>query len=190
MSARRIRGVSLLEVLIALFVVTVGLLGVAKMQALALANTRGSSTRSLVSIEVSGLASAMHANRLYWQAVTGIASPFTVSIAAGAVTSANTSDSNLTSSTTCAGTVCTSATGVKMAAYDVNVWAQNLNSLVSGATATVACTGTTPVTCTITVNWTENVVGANQGVNLSSGTAVTPTGNQTLANSYEMLVQP
>lgn len=186
MSAHRSRGVSLLEVLIALFVVTVGLLGVAKMQALALASTRGSSTRSLVAIEVSGLAAAMHANRLYWQAVTGIASPFTVNVANGAVSSA--SDSNLTSSSTnCDGTPCTSATGATMASYDLAHWATNLNSLVSGASATVTCSGTAPVTCSVAVSWSENLVGANQGVNQSSGTVTATT---TVANSYETLVQP
>jgi len=190
MRNRRHRGASLLEVMIALFVITIGLLGIAKMQALAMANTRGSSTRSLVSVEVAGLASAMHANRLYWQSVTGTAATFTVNVSNGAVTSA--SDNNLTSvSVNCQTASCIVAAdpGSAMAVYDLSQWAVNLNSLVNGATAVITC-NSTPVACTIAVSWNENVVGANQGVNLSSGTTVTPVANQTLANSYEVLVEP
>ena len=79
------RGVSLLEVLIALVVISIGLLGIAKMQALAIASTRVSSMRSLISIEASSLASAIHANRLYWTGPTvgSVATTFEVDITSG-----------------------------------------------------------------------------------------------------------
>ncbi|PMU83799.1 type IV pilus modification protein PilV, partial [Pseudomonas sp. GW704-F3] len=63
---RRQRGFSLVEVMVALVVMSVGMLGIAKMQAAALSNTAVASTRSLAAIEASSLAASMHANRGYW----------------------------------------------------------------------------------------------------------------------------
>ena len=60
------RGFSLIEVLVALVVVSIGLLGIAKMQAIAYSSTGVASKRSLAAIEAASLASSMHANRAYW----------------------------------------------------------------------------------------------------------------------------
>jgi type IV pilus assembly protein PilV len=69
----RERGFSLMEVMVALVVSTVGLLGLAKMEALGLSSTSVAGSRSLAAIEASSLAAAMHANPGYWAA--GIAPP-------------------------------------------------------------------------------------------------------------------
>jgi len=63
-------GFSLVEVMVAVVVICVGLLGIAKMQALALSNTTTSRLRALAAIEAAGLASAMHSNREYWSGAT------------------------------------------------------------------------------------------------------------------------
>ena len=55
-----VRGFSLVEVMVAVIVICVGLLGIAKMQALALSNTTTSRLRALAAIEAAGLASAMN----------------------------------------------------------------------------------------------------------------------------------
>src|ERR1700735_3101250 len=60
------RGFSLVEVMVALIIIAVGMLGIAKMQALALSTTESSGVRSLVAIEAASLAASMHANRDYW----------------------------------------------------------------------------------------------------------------------------
>ena len=62
----RARGFSLIEVMVALIIIAVGMLGIAKMQALALSTTESSGTRSLVAIEAASLAASMHADRDYW----------------------------------------------------------------------------------------------------------------------------
>src|SRR5579862_9783339 len=67
-SNSRARGFTLLEVMVALMVTTIGLLGIAKLQALAYASTGSASVRSLVALQVAGLAAAMHADRGYWAA--------------------------------------------------------------------------------------------------------------------------
>ena len=61
--ARKMTGFSLIEVLVALMVISVGLLGIAKMQALSQSNTQTSGSRAIASILSASLASAMHANK-------------------------------------------------------------------------------------------------------------------------------
>ena len=71
------RGFSLVEVMVAVVVICVGLLGVAKMQALSLSNTNTSRLRSLAAIQAASLAAAMHSNRQYWG---NVAANFTVTV--------------------------------------------------------------------------------------------------------------
>src|SRR5450830_202992 len=61
------KGYALIEVMISLVIVSVGLLGIAKMFALALGNTQVSGSRALAAIYAGSLSSAMHANRAFWQ---------------------------------------------------------------------------------------------------------------------------
>ena len=83
------RGFSLIEVMVALIVLSVGLLGVAKMQALSLSSTTISNKRSMAAIEAASLAAAMHVNRGYWNAADAAAAKIavagtTVSVTSGA----------------------------------------------------------------------------------------------------------
>ena len=59
-------GFSLVEVMVAVVVICVGLLGIAKMQALSLSNTTTSRQRALAALQAASVASAMHSNRQYW----------------------------------------------------------------------------------------------------------------------------
>jgi type IV pilus assembly protein PilV len=68
---RRARGFTLLEVMVALVITSIGLLGIAKIQALAYASTGTASMRSLVALQAAGLAAAMHADRGYWARAYG-----------------------------------------------------------------------------------------------------------------------
>ena len=174
----RARGVTLIEVLIALVIVSIGLLGIAKMQALAIASTRGSSTRSLIAIEAASLAAAMHADRTYWANVATASTTFSASVSNGVITAAT--DGALTSQS--ANCVSTSCSGVAMAAYDLSAWSAAINKVTNGAAATVACSGAA-VACTITVTWQENMVGMNASTQYASG-------QQTQTLSYALLVQP
>jgi len=175
---RQLSGVSMLEVLIALVVTSIGLLGIAEMQALAISSTRISSMRSLISLEASSLASAMHANRVYWSQV---ANPFSVSVTAtsgGGTINANATDPALNAGIqNCQATSCV---GAPLAAYDLWQWGGALYNVMPTSTGTVACAGSPPV-CTITVNWTESYVGMNAATQYQSGTQ---------AQSFTLAVQP
>ena len=176
----RSRGTSLIEVLVALVVISVGLLGVAKMQALAIASTRTSSVRSLIAIEAASIGSAMHANQGYWQAV---ASGFSASVhvtSATAWPTITSSDAAMAGSTTnCLTSVCTAT---QMAAYDIGTWAQALWTLtptVASSVPTINCSGN-PITCVVQIQWTESTVGTNGAY----------AGTQTPIQTYDLVVQP
>lgn len=197
----RARGFSLIEVLIALLVISIGLLGIAKMQALALANTNGGRLRALASIEAASLAATMQAERNYWGNLTATET-VTVTGAGGSATVSSAQDGTFNATVTCpastaaasttvsacggSGTLnCTSTatpcTAQKMAAYDMQQWAGRLQEVMGTSAAQILCTYNTtlPVSCQITVNWAEETVNANAS---ETGTMAAP--------SYTLFVNP
>ncbi len=154
--APRSLGFSLVEVMVALVVIAVGLLGIGKMQALALASTTSASMRSLAAIEASSLAAAMHTDRDYWDANP----PVTITVAGTTVTSS-------TSGFPTTGADCTSTGSVPcdvttLASYDLEQWVLAINQLLPNAAATISCQNATPpVSCTIQISWAENAVAVN-----------------------------
>jgi type IV pilus assembly protein PilV len=175
------RGFSLVEVMVALVVCSVGLLGLAKMESLAISSTGVAGSRSLVAIQASSLAAAMHANPGYWAAGL-VPATFTVTVVGGAV---QISDPGLNSPATCLTAGSTSCTPSLMAAYDVQRWAAALQLLIPYYTTTVTCTVVTgtPVSCNIQVQWVENAVASNSAQTV---TALASLNNPT----YVLFVQP
>jgi type IV pilus assembly protein PilV len=149
-------GFSLVEVMVALIVMSVGLLGIAKMQALALSSTTSARIRSIAALEASSLASTMSADRTYWANVT--ADPAVTLSTAGAVTA---SDATLQPNATCP------CTPPQLAFNDLSDWAADLNLQLPNVHGSVNCTPLTPpptpapVSCTISLNWTEQQVVSN-----------------------------
>lgn len=155
-------GFSMIEVLISMVVVAIGLLGLAKMQAAAISNTQTSRVRSLVALQASSLSAMMQSNRAFWgstSAVPSTASPMTVS--GGTVT----------------GLTTTGTPQAVRAGSDANAWATELHNHFPSATATVGCTTATtaPVSCLITIQWTERYVAINRTAAASGA----DTGTQT-----------
>jgi type IV pilus assembly protein PilV len=183
---QRSAGFSLIEVMVALVVCAVGLLGLAKMESLAISSTSVAGARSIAAIEASSLAAAMHANPGYWAA--GLApATFTVSSTAGVPVI---SDPGLATTPTPAN-CSTAGTGAcvppLMAAFDVQDWSNALYKVLPGYLARVNCyTGGFPVTCTIQLQWVENAVAANSKqtniANIGSSASSVPT--------YTLFVQP
>lgn len=169
----RQEGFSLIEVLVALVVIAIGLLGIAKMQVLALTETANASRRSIAAIEAASLAASMHANNDYWASGFAPAS-FTV-------TGTSISDPTLSQTVNCDnGTQCSAP---QLAAYDVQQWAKELASVVPNPSSIVGCVNTpgVPVVCSIEISWSEQQMGVNQ-----QGS----DGPQMQAPSYILHVEP
>jgi type IV pilus assembly protein PilV len=179
----RSAGFSLIEVMVALIIISIGLLGIAKLQAVALSSTGSAGKRSLAAVEAASIASAMHADRVYWAATTA---PATTNLSGASVSSPN--DGALVSGVDCSSIASQPCTPVLMAAYDLTTVAQSLQSTLPSYTGQILCTpavgATNPTICTITLQWTENAAAANnQGVQTGAPAAFqTPT--------YVLYVEP
>ena len=178
------RGFSMVEVLVTLIVIAVGMLGVAKLQALAISSTGVAKLRSLAALEAASLAGAMRANRDYWSATPD---SFTVN---GAVLTDPTGQLAAIGNCNTGGTL--PCTNQQMAAFDVNNWVTDINNVLPNPQVTVACPlAANPILCSIQISWTENAVAvtkqesAAEAANLAAGT---PSGTQT--PTYTLYVQP
>jgi type IV pilus assembly protein PilV len=174
------RGFSMVEVLVSLIIIAVGMLGLAKIQALAYASTGVASQQSIAALEAASLASAMRADRNYWSAVT---TPFSYSApGTGAPT---TTDSTLTNAYVCtSGGANAPCTPAQLAAVDVQSWVTTINATLPNPTATISCpavvTAGTPIGCTIQVTWQEENVALNSN----------SVGNTLTAPTYTLYVVP
>ncbi|MBX9348930.1 type IV pilus modification protein PilV [Chromobacterium vaccinii] len=169
-------GFSMLEVLVALIVISLGLLGIAGMQAAAINSTSIARSRSLGAIAAESMAAAMHANTAYWGAL-GASGSWSVS-ASGVISGTPA----LSQSTDCSasGTTCNAA---NVAGYDAAQWGSGTISALPGGSGQIACnpaTSATPAACTITVYWLEKNRMVN-AVSVAAGTA---------SQSYQMVVVP
>jgi type IV pilus assembly protein PilV len=120
------RGVSLVEVLVSVVIVTLGLLGAAALQANALRNNQGAYERTQTSILTQGIFDAMRAN------LAGV-------------------DSNGYDT---GGYVCAAQSAGGLAGSDVDVWIANLHRQIhAGACGSIDCTGRA---CTVRVRWDDS----------------------------------
>ena len=178
----RARGFSLIEVMVAVIVICIGVLGIAKMQALALSNTNTSRLRSLAAIEAASLAASMHSNRNFWGAATA-----NYTVTPTAITSAG--DAGTATLATaqlpppipglCENTFCQPQ---NLAAYDLAEWAQSLKVLPN-PTATITYTNVPgvpgPPSFTVAITWNENAVSMTKQ---ETGALALPT--------YTLYVEP
>jgi type IV pilus assembly protein PilV len=196
--ARTQRGFSLIEVMIALVVVSLGLLGVAKLEAVSYSSTTVANKRSLAAFEAASLAAAMHVNRGYWTNTDPAGASITVT--QGPVVTVGTGAANLAASLaavapanpfpngpgTCTSIV-TPCAVTDLAAYDLMNWAAAVSAVLPNSTETIACGALTPVTCTITINWGESSVATD------AQEAAAQTANPNAAfetPTYTLYVQP
>ncbi len=188
------KGFSLIEVMVALIVISVGLLGIAKLEAVAFSSTNNANLRSLAAIQAASLAAAMHENRGYW--TTADAAGGTITVTAGAV-AVTTAAPNLAAAVA-VGPNCRFGFGfdpcspVNLAANDLIGWGAGLQLLMKGTTSTISCGTASPVSCTINITWGENSVAANQQeAAAKAAAALTANPNMQFETpSYTLYVQP
>ena len=155
------QGFSLLEVMVALVVISVGLLGILKLEAAAVASTTVAAKRSLAAIEAASLAASMHANRGYWTSFDASNAVINFNTTVITTTGAPNLLASIAAAPNCA-TPAIPCSVTDMAAYDLIDWATNgMRPLLRNFTAQIACSIVTPVTCNINISWTESAVATN-----------------------------
>jgi type IV pilus assembly protein PilV len=203
----RVRGFTLIEVMVALFVTAIGLLGIAKIQALAYASTGTASVRSLVALQAAGLAASMHANRSYWAA--GFA-PIPITINGTTITGGSLNTEGLpiglgyfsvsgqgyceagSGNTPCAGP----NPGEFMAASDLHTYATALNGMLnnSNPTTTINCPliAGQPMNCVIQVSWNEKAVSISKqsATDTTQCTTASATDACQFNPTYTLYVEP
>jgi type IV pilus assembly protein PilV len=186
-SARTMSGFSLVEVMVAVVIICIGMLGIAKIEALALSNTAMSSQRAFAAIEAASLASAMHSNRSYWNQLpvsvtitlnNAAANPVAVdgdSVLQSLLindmptgwSGGTPSGGNLTACIGTAGNGQPACAPTNLAAYDLaRWWSYGVFSQLPNPTAVIQClqgeaSTQGPQTCTIQIQWFEKSVAVN-----------------------------
>jgi type IV pilus assembly protein PilV len=151
----RNRGFSLVEVLVALLVLSIGLLGISKLVLISARANDSAYLRSQATVLAYSILDAMHANRQ-----AAIAGNYAIAAASGAVDP---------------GVQCNNAAPctntLTLAQYDLYQWKQRLLALGPSGDGTVAMaavtdpvSGTTSTTATITVSWDDTVAQQSMGV--------------------------
>lgn len=121
------RGVSLIEVMIAVFILGIGMLGIAAMQAVALSNSQSSVERSQAVIHAYSMLDAMRANR------------------DAALINAYTPGGDT-------GLMCAVPAGGNIAANDVNIWMTNITTSLQAGCGQIQNNGGI---FTVSVQWND-----------------------------------
>jgi type IV pilus assembly protein PilV len=196
----RVRGFTLIEVMVALFVTAVGLLGIAKIQALAYASTGTASVRSLVALEAAGLAASMHANRGYW---AGGFAPIPITVTGTTITGGNLNTEATVPAFPTAGTAyCQAGSGNTpcsaelIAAFDLHSYATALDGMLnnSSPTTTINCPNVPgqPINCVIQVSWNEKAVSISKtsATDTTQCTSASATDTCQFNPTYTLYVEP
>lgn len=179
----------MIEVLVALVLIAIGLLGIAGVQALSVNNTTIALNRSTAALQADGLASMMHANSVYWQSASAPTESggFTITATTGSGATTTISDSNLNGQTqNCSQANCSAP---QMAGYDLQQWGLAVAAALPSGSGQVTCVAGTPVFCTINVLWNENNIALNGVGNTSTSTNAYAIGT-TVTQTYTLVVQP
>lgn len=129
-------GVGLIEILIAVLVLSIGILGLANLQTRALANNSSSMSRSLATIASYSIIDAMRADR-----ANALAGSYNTTVTAGSCNFSNT----------------------PLAQYQLQQWCLTYPTAVS-AVGTIYCSNIGDCTVTITYNDTTSGKGKNESI--------------------------
>jgi type IV pilus assembly protein PilV len=154
---KRTRGFTLLEILVTLFVIALGVLGTAGLQAIAMKMSQGGQLRSQAVILGLDLLERIEANNP--GAVAGSYAPVTLPTAYAK---------------DCALAYCLPS---ELATYDLVQFKNRVEAQLPGAVVTVTSAGAGPITYTVQIEWEERIgKGSTTTVTTSGGTSVGATG--------------
>ncbi len=186
---RKDTGFSLLEVLIALVVILVGVLGIAALQLMAINNTAGVNYQNLAAQLASGISAQMQANTAYWGTLLTSTTPVPVTQPNG-IGSAEVNITSTTQSLAQAGNaldcVANTCSAIQLAEYDEDSWRNILQNGFPGANRLIKidCITSTPVTCVVEVDWQV----ANVAINVHDQQAMQTQQAQSTSMRYTTIV--
>ena len=180
----RLRGFSMVEVLVTLVIISIGLLGLTGMQVVAVGNSGAARTNSVAAMLANSLAASISTNKSYWGGSNaGSPSGFTP-VALVSASGTSLTPAIAAGTVNCASQACVAD---QMAAYDLRTWGAQLSQLLPDGRGEVKCTKNpntatdSQYLCVITVSWVEkSVKSAN-----SRHSAMPMPGRQT----YTLVVQ-
>jgi type IV pilus assembly protein PilV len=185
------RGFSLVEIMVAVVVICVGLLGIAKMQALAVSSTTTARLRAMAAFQAASLASVMHSNRVYWASAAAVANSPVV-IQGAAITPAGLAQATNACIVTTVSAVpaCPGVAGAQiLAGFDLARWANGLTGLMPNPTTTITCQGAVaPPSCIIQMQWTEQTGTINASEQSVAITSLAAAGGN--LDYYTLYVEP
>ena len=165
---RSAAGFTLVELLVTVLIVSVGMLGLIKMEAAGVSESQVSRVRSLLTFQAESLAGTMRADRGYWASTTVAGPTYTFDGTAFTPSLGTTLD--------CTTTFCSPT---DMAKSDLNAWASGFAAAFPAASASITCvtpTGaacavgsTVPSTYDIKLTWTEKTIAVNRSSTGSTG---------------------
>ncbi len=172
-SRRGQNGFTLVELLVTMLIVTVGLLGLAKLQATAVSNSSVARTRALMTYQAESLAGMMRANKGFWL-TTGSPTPWPFF---GVSTAGVVSSGGMPSGTKSCLNASPPCSPAELAKDDMTIWAAQFNdgtanSAFPGAKASITCVSPSSGTCAanpatpngydITLTWYPKAVAINR----------------------------
>ncbi len=193
------RGFSLVEIMVAVVVICVGLLGIAKMQALAVSSTTTARLRAMAAFQAASLASAMHSNRDYWGSAAAVAnSPTTVTFPGPLVGVTINPAALQQPDNQCIAVVVSAVPSCgatqTLAGFDLQRWGEALEVTLGGPpvlpnlTTTITCQGAIqPASCIIQMSWTEQTGTINSS---EQSVAITSAAAGGTLDYYTLYVEP
>jgi len=195
------QGFSLVEIMVAVVVICVGLLGIAKMQALAVSSTTTARLRAMAAFQAASLASIMQSNHLYWASAAAVAnSPVSVTIPGAAPVAGVTitpagfaqTDTFCIRTTVSAVPACPGTAGAQqLAGFDVQRWGEALIGLLPNLQTTITCQGAVqPASCIIQMSWSEHsgTINSSEGSSAIVDPTINAAGNN--LDYYTLYVEP
>lgn len=164
-AARRPGGFTLIEVLVALVIISLGILGATGLMLKAMASAKASSLRTVAALQAASLASAMYANRIYW-ADTAQSPCFSTSGGGTPGCSYLTVASPATE--------CSPCTATARAIADLAAWRDSVEAALPQAKLDVNCLDGTPgataqasrpQSCSIRLAWNEHFIDVRHADN-------------------------